>query len=137
MLLKLCISSIIRFHCMIYFSQIDTQNDIQYKIAKLENKGWVAVSIARALHFTRDDVGKWKRGEKYRSTEKLVLDAINEILKQKCVPKHKLYVKCSCTNYRERVDGQRTQQILFFRLFKKWERCRAVLHIASSGRFGV
>jgi len=70
-------------------------NPVQEKIALLEDKGWVPSSIARELHVTRDAVGKWKRGERYPSTDTLVLEALDRLLKRKHAPKKKLYARGS------------------------------------------
>ncbi len=70
------------------------KNEVQKRITQLEDKGWTLASIGRELDVTEDAVGKWKRDERHPRTEKLVLDALVQLMKKK-PPKKKLYAKGS------------------------------------------
>jgi hypothetical protein len=72
-------------------------NEIQIKIAQLEEKGWTLVAIADSgeLEVHRNTVGMWKAGKRYPSLDKPVLDALNRLLKRNRIPKKKRYQKGS------------------------------------------
>ena len=72
---------------------MDNENEAGNKVVQLEKKGWSQASIARALHVTKDAVGKWKRGE--RHPRALVLDALDRLLTVNSIPPKKLYAKGS------------------------------------------
>jgi transcriptional regulator with XRE-family HTH domain len=58
-------------------------NDVQSKIAELERKGWSLPRIAEGLHVAHVTVEKWKAGDRYPPLEKLVIDALDELLTRK------------------------------------------------------
>jgi len=66
-------------------------NEIQSRIAALEKKGWSLPRIAEGLHVAHVTVEKWKSGERYPSLEKLVVDALDELLTRKRIPKKRQY----------------------------------------------
>jgi transcriptional regulator with XRE-family HTH domain len=61
-------------------------NDVQARIAELEAKGWTLASIADELHIAHNTVESWKAGDRHTHFEKLVLDALDELLKRKRIP---------------------------------------------------
>lgn len=77
---------------MVDYPQMREKNEVQKRIAQLEDKGWTLASIGRELDVTEDAVGKWKRDERYPRTEKLVLDALDQLMKKK-PPKKRRYLK--------------------------------------------
>lgn len=74
---------------MVFYEQM---NDVQSRIALLQDKGWTLASVARALGVTVNAVEKWKAGDRHPRTEKPILDALNHLMKRK-PPKKKVYQK--------------------------------------------
>ena len=70
-------------------------NKIQFRIAELEKKGWSLPRIAEGLHVAHVTVEKWKAGDRYPSLEKLVIDALDELLKHKRIPKKRRLLRQS------------------------------------------
>jgi transcriptional regulator with XRE-family HTH domain len=66
-------------------------NEVQSQINKLEKKGWSLPRIAERLHTASVTVEKWKSGDRYPSLDKLAIDALDELLKVKRIPKKRLY----------------------------------------------
>lgn len=69
-------------------------NEMQTRIAELEEIGWTLAAIARAVGVTPDAVGKWKRGERYPKPDKPILAALDVLTKKK-PPKKRMYGKGS------------------------------------------
>jgi len=78
-------------------------NDVQTKVAQLEEKGWTLAAIADEIEVSHNTVEKWKAGTRYPSLDKPVLDALNRLLKRNRIPKKKRYQKGS--RRREVIDG--------------------------------
>lgn len=70
-------------------------NEVQTRIAQLEDKGWTLASIADELQAHRNTIGMWKAGTRYPRPEKPILDALDRLLLKKRVPKMKRYEKGS------------------------------------------
>ena len=70
-------------------------NEVQVRIAELEDKGWTLASIADELEAHRNTVGMWKAGTRYPRPEKPVLHALDHLLSKKRIPKKKRYGKGS------------------------------------------
>jgi len=68
-------------------------NEVQARIAQLQEKGWTIAAIADGLAVTTNAVEKWKAGERYPRLEKPVLDAFDQLLKRKRIPKKRRYKK--------------------------------------------
>jgi transcriptional regulator with XRE-family HTH domain len=68
-------------------------NDVQARIAQLQEKGWTLAALADELGVTPNAVEKWKAGDRYPRLEKPVLDALDQLLKRKRIPKKKRYAK--------------------------------------------
>ena len=73
-------------------------NEIQAKIAQLEEKGWTLAAIADSdelggVH--RNTIGMWKAGTRYPRLDKPILDALDHLLKRNRIPKKKRYAKGS------------------------------------------
>ena len=66
-------------------------NEVQSRIAELESKGWTLAAISRELEVSHSVVEKWKAGDRHTRMEKLVLDALDELLKVKRIPPKRLY----------------------------------------------
>jgi transcriptional regulator with XRE-family HTH domain len=66
-------------------------NDVQARVALLQEKGWTLASIADELEVSHNTLEKWKAGDRYPRLEKPVLDALDRIAKQKRIPKKKRY----------------------------------------------
>lgn len=66
-------------------------NEIQSRIDKLEKKGWSLPRIAERLQAAHVTVEKWKSGDRYPPLDKLVIDALDELLKVRRIPKKRRY----------------------------------------------
>ena len=68
-------------------------NDIQEKITQLQNNRWTVTALAERLGQARVTVDKWKSGEHYPANAKAVLVMLEQMTKEKRVPKQRRYVK--------------------------------------------
>lgn len=68
-------------------------NDVQAKIAELQEKGWTLTALADELGVTTNAVEKWKAGDRYPANSKAILAMIDEIAKRKRIPKKRRYTK--------------------------------------------
>jgi len=68
-------------------------NDIQTKIAELQEKGWTLAAIADELEVTVNAVEKWKAGDREPRNAKAVLLLLDQLVTRKRVPKQKRYNK--------------------------------------------
>jgi transcriptional regulator with XRE-family HTH domain len=68
-------------------------NDVQTRIAELEAKGWSLAAIADALHIAHNTVESWKAGGRQTHFEKLVLDALDQLLIRKRIPPKRRSIK--------------------------------------------
>jgi len=66
-------------------------NEIQTKIAELENKGWSLTALAEELGVTVNAVEKWKAGNSSPANSKATLALLDEISKKKLIPKKRRY----------------------------------------------
>jgi transcriptional regulator with XRE-family HTH domain len=66
-------------------------NDIQTKIAELQEKKWTLASIADELAVTINAVEKWKAGDRQPRNAKAVLLLLNQLMNKKRVPKQRRY----------------------------------------------
>jgi transcriptional regulator with XRE-family HTH domain len=70
-------------------------NDVQARIAQLQEKGWTLAALADELGVTPNAMEKWKAGDRYPHLEKPVLDALDRLAKLRRIPKKKRYAKGS------------------------------------------
>lgn len=68
-------------------------NDIQARIAELQEKGWTLASLADELGVTTNAVEKWKAGDRYPNNAKAILLLLDQLLKRKRIPKKRRYSK--------------------------------------------
>ena len=68
-------------------------NDIQTRIAQLEEKGWTLAALADELDITPNAVEKWKAGDRYPSNTKAILSLLDQLAKRKHIPKKRRYTK--------------------------------------------
>ena len=61
-------------------------NKVQSRIAELERKGWTLAAISRELKVSQSVVEKWKAADRHARLEKLVLDALDQLLTRKRIP---------------------------------------------------
>ena len=66
-------------------------NDVQGKIAGLQEKGWTLAALADELGVTVNAVEKWKAGDRQPSNAKAILFLLEQLLKRKRVPKKRRY----------------------------------------------
>ena len=68
-------------------------NEVQSKIAELQQKGWTLAALADELGVTPNAVEKWKAGDRRPSNGKAILTLLEQIAKRKRIPKQRRYVK--------------------------------------------
>jgi transcriptional regulator with XRE-family HTH domain len=68
-------------------------NDVQSRIAELEEKGWSLPRIAEELKVAHVTVEKWKAGDRYPTLDKLVIDALDKLIERRRIPKKRRYQK--------------------------------------------
>jgi transcriptional regulator with XRE-family HTH domain len=68
-------------------------NDVQEKLAQLQEKGWTLAALADELDVTVNAVEKWKAGDRYPSQAKLVLNALDGLARRRRIPKQRRYAK--------------------------------------------
>lgn len=68
-------------------------NDVQTRIAQLQEKGWTLAALADELGVTPNAVEKWKAGDRYPRLERPVIDALDRLAKLKRIPKKRRYAK--------------------------------------------
>jgi len=66
-------------------------NDVQTRIAQLQEKGWTLTALADELSVTPNAVEKWKSGGRYPSNTKAVLAFLDQLVKRKRIPKKRRY----------------------------------------------
>jgi hypothetical protein len=66
-------------------------NDVQYRIATLQGKGWTLAAIADEVELTVNAVEKWKAG--VHSPNKATLAFLDQLLTRKRIPKKRRYNK--------------------------------------------
>jgi transcriptional regulator with XRE-family HTH domain len=66
-------------------------NDMQVKIAELQQKGWTLAALANELGVTVNAVEKWKAGERYPRNAKAVLMLLSQLIGRKRIPKKRRY----------------------------------------------
>ena len=66
-------------------------NEVQERLAVLEDRGWTLAAIADELEVTHDAVKKWKAGQRNPSNAKTVAAFLDSLVARKRVPKKKRY----------------------------------------------
>jgi transcriptional regulator with XRE-family HTH domain len=66
-------------------------NDVQMKIAELQEKGWTLAAIADEVGVTVNAVEKWKAGDHYPANSKAVISVLEKIAQKKRIPKKRRY----------------------------------------------
>ena len=69
------------------YAKVLPVNEVQRKLADLEEKGWTLVAIAYEVGVTYNAVQKWKSGDRRPTNAKLVLQSLDALYKRKRVPK--------------------------------------------------
>jgi len=73
-------------------------NDIQARIAILQENGWTLAAIADKLEAGHNTVEKWKAGDRYPRLERPIIDALSQLAKVKRIPPKRRYKKGSRVN---------------------------------------
>jgi len=66
-------------------------NEVQAKLAALQQKGWTLAAIAREFGNTPNAVQKWKAGDRSPSNTRLTLEKLEQLLGQRKIPKKRHY----------------------------------------------
>jgi transcriptional regulator with XRE-family HTH domain len=70
-------------------------NNIQAKLAELEDKSWTLAAISDELDVSYNTVQKWKSGDRYPPIAKLIIEKLDALLERKRIPKQRRYTKGS------------------------------------------
>jgi transcriptional regulator with XRE-family HTH domain len=76
-------------------------NEVQDRIAQLQEKGWTLAAIADELEVTTNAVEKWKAGDRNPSNQKATLAFLDKLLERKRIPKKRRYQKKGVALYGE------------------------------------
>ena len=68
-------------------------NDVQQKIAILQEKGWTIAALADELGLTINAVEKWKYGERYPANAKAIMIVLDQLALRKRIPKRRRSMK--------------------------------------------
>jgi transcriptional regulator with XRE-family HTH domain len=68
-------------------------NDVQTRIAQLQEKGWTLAALADELEVTPNAVEKWKAGDRNPSNLKATQAFLDKLLERKRIPKRRRYQK--------------------------------------------
>ena len=68
-------------------------NEIQKRIAELQDKGWTLAALADALEVAHNTVEKWKAGDRQPANAKAIYAMIDDIAGRKRIPKQRRYIK--------------------------------------------
>jgi hypothetical protein len=68
-------------------------NDVQTRIAQLQEKGWTLAALADELEVTPNAIEKWKAGDRSPSNLKATLAFLDKLLERKRIPKKRRYNK--------------------------------------------
>jgi len=68
-----------------------TMNDVQTRIAELQEKGWTLAALADELGVTVNAVEKWKAGARQPANPKAIFALLDEIDGHKRIPKKRRY----------------------------------------------
>jgi orotate phosphoribosyltransferase-like protein len=68
-------------------------NEIQDKIAQLQEKGWTLAAIADELGVTSDTVEHWRVGRRNATNAKGMLIILDKLLEKRRIPKKRRYAK--------------------------------------------
>ena len=72
---------------------MDFMGDVQTALGELKAKGWTLAAIADELDLHRDSVAGWDAGRHSPANSKVVLVALESLLRRQRVPKRKRYKK--------------------------------------------
>lgn len=70
-------------------------NDVQERIAELQKSGWSITALSERIEQARVTVDKWKSGERYPANHKAILSLLDQVAKEKRVPKLRRYAEGS------------------------------------------
>jgi len=66
-------------------------NEVQTKIAELQDNGWTIAALADELGITINAVEKWKAGDRQPRNAKAVFTLLDQIAIRKRIPKKRRY----------------------------------------------
>lgn len=66
-------------------------NDIQEKLAQLQNNGWSITALAERIEQARVTLDKWKSGERYPASPRAILALLDQVAKEKRIPPKRRY----------------------------------------------
>ena len=69
----------------------DSKNEVQERIAVLQDRGWTIAAIADELGVTTNAVVKWKAGQRQPANVRTVLAFLDSLAGRKRVPKKRRY----------------------------------------------
>jgi hypothetical protein len=79
-------------HCVVYSHQMNN-DEVQAKLAELQQKGWTLANIARRIGQAKRTVESWNQGQRSPANLQSVLASLDKLDKVKRIPKKKIYIK--------------------------------------------
>jgi hypothetical protein len=79
-------------HCVVYSHQVNN-DEVQAKLAELQQKGWTLANIARRIGQAKRTVESWNQGQRSPANLQSVLASLDKLDKVKRIPKKKIYIK--------------------------------------------
>ncbi len=80
---------------MVLYLTMDEMNDVQARIIQLKQRGWTLAAIAGELDVTPNAVEKWQAGDRHPNSAKAIFALLDQLAKQKRIPKKRRYAKNS------------------------------------------
>lgn len=81
-------------HCMVEYQQVNN-DEVQAKLAELQQKGWTLANIAREIGQAIRTVESWSQGKRSPANLQSVLISLDILAKRKRIPPKKIYAKDS------------------------------------------
>jgi transcriptional regulator with XRE-family HTH domain len=66
-------------------------NEVQKRIAELQEKGWTLAALADELEVTPNAVEKWKAGDRQPTNAKAIYAMLDKIADRRRIPKKRRY----------------------------------------------
>lgn len=79
-------------HCMVEYQEV-SNDEVQAKLAELQEKGWTLANIAREIGQAIRTVESWNQGKRSPANLQSVIISLNNLAKRKRIPPKKIYAK--------------------------------------------
>ena len=69
---------------------LDHMNEVQQQLQALYERGWTIPAIARSIGMSASAVEKWRAGDRTPRAQKLLIAALEDLLRKKRIPKRRV-----------------------------------------------